>query len=73
MGDIKLPTKSLKCSTAIASTIICFDLIWNAQHKKTAQAMTNYIFSCLSNAVASRKPEKVSTVTCKYNFPKSEM
>ena len=48
MGNIKLLTKHLKCLTVLASSIICFDLIWNTKHRKTLHIMTNYIFSCLS-------------------------
>ena len=34
MGNIKLLTKHLKCLTVIASSIICFNLIWNTKHRK---------------------------------------
>jgi hypothetical protein len=33
MDNIKLLTKHLKCLTVIASSIICFNLIWNTKHK----------------------------------------
>ena len=67
--------KHLKCLIVIASSIICFNLIWNTKHRKTMQAMTNYSFSCFScESSCLRKPERVSIVTGTYfSFLKSDM
>jgi hypothetical protein len=74
MGNIKLLAKHLKCLTVIASYIICFNLIWNTKHRKIMQAMTIFLVASSVKAFATRKPEKVSVVTCAYfTFLKSEI
>ena len=41
MDNIKLLTKHLKCLTVIASSIICFNLIWNIKHKKYCRSSSD--------------------------------
>ena len=76
MGNIKMSTKHLKCLTVIASSIICFDLIWNTKHKinEYRQWLLTFLVASPVKTVATGKLEKVSVVTCTYfNFPKSEI
>ena len=76
MSNIKLLTNHLKYLTVIASSNMCFNLIQNTKHKKTwhRQWLIILLVAFLVRAVATRKPEKVSIVTCAYFiFLKSEI